>query len=120
MGTKEFPNSILNPLTAFFNNIMEFSAVAALLANSWFTDPAYSPLSPTFSKLSRTASKLLIKGAIAPIDSLPNKSFSVLALSDSSKFFNALNTSSMAPFASTCMRLAISVALSPNLEKASA
>ena len=83
-------------------------------------DPAYCDASPTFLKLLSNASKLVNKGAMAPIDSLPNKSARTLACWSFGKDCSARKTSIMAPLASVCIRLAISAASKPNCWKAAA
>ena len=90
------------------------AVVAALASNSLFIDPAYWLASPTFARLPRNASRLVSSGAIAPIDSLPNNSFMVAACMCFGSFCKRVNRSSIAPPASTCIRLASFSASKPS------
>ena len=120
IGKNTLPISILIRLNAFCINIIAFSVVSLLALNSASMLPAYFEESPTLLKLACKASKLESRGDIAPIDSVPNKSLSTAACFSLGKAFKAVNTSSIAPLASTCIFLAISAASSPNVWKAAA
>ena len=91
-----------------------FAVVDACCSYSSSIAPAKSDGSATRSKLSRSRSRLLRSGAMAPMLSSPKSCESAAPRRASGSSESAVITSVMAPRASTCMRSAISVASKPS------
>jgi len=114
VGNRVLPSRCESTVALFFSSTTPFSAVPTRAAYSAFIEPPYFCASVTLPMFSFSRSRLVSSGAIAPMDSRPNSCVIVAACSALGSCFNFSRTCRMAPPASSCMALAISLAFTPS------